>query len=99
MFGYSAGRERAAETLYTIERGFDQGIRDGIRPLLRRIDALRIRENIQRRIHRTGWFLSCVDFNPGGREISSLRWTKLRLRRRKFKLNFKYIKIDQILRN
>ena len=37
--------------------------------------------------------------NPAGREISTLRWTKLRRWRRKFKLNFKYIKIDQILRN
>ena len=39
------------------------------------------------------------DFNPARREISTLRWTKLRRWRRKFKLNFKYIKIDQILRN
>ena len=38
-------------------------------------------------------------FNPAGREISTLRWTKLRRLRRKFKVNFKYIKVDQILQN
>ena len=40
-----------------------------------------------------------VSFNPDGREISTLRWTKLRRLRRKFKVNFKYIKVDQILQN
>ena len=31
-----------------------------------------------------------IGFNPVGREISTLRWTKLRRWRRNFKLNFEY---------
>ena len=40
-----------------------------------------------------------ADINPAEREISTPRWTKLRRWRLKFKVNFKYIKIDQIIRN
>ena len=38
-------------------------------------------------------------FNPAGHEISTLRWQKLRRRRRNFKFSFKYIKSDQTLPN
>ena len=38
-------------------------------------------------------------FNPAGHEISTLRWQKLRRRRRNFKFSLKYIKSDQTLPN
>ena len=39
------------------------------------------------------------DINPAGKEISILRWPKLRRRRRNFKFSFKFIQTDQILPN